>query len=192
MQNYTAQIQYDRRNVMRMAHVVCYAYEKVTPPLLQLSGMAIMAAGFYRMYVAGDGLPLLLIGILIVTNADVRGRAMGRKMCKFMEGWWPLMKFSFEEEGIHSETYREKMVTPYRDVIRLIDERAFYYVFTGPNTAFMIDKSTLSPKDQDGFMAMLMRRTGQDWTAAGGFPWTFKALQLKKKNRALKAHGDKA
>ncbi len=186
MEHYTAQIQYDRRNVMRMAHVVRYAFEKVTPPLLQLSGMAIMGAGFYRMYVAGDGLPLLILGILIVTNADVRGRAMGRKMCKFMDGWWPLMKFSFEEDGIHSETDRETMVAPYSSVIRLIDERAFYYVFTGPNTAFMIDKSTLSPKDQDGFMVMLLQRTGQEWTAAGGFPWTIRGLMLKKKNRELR------
>ena len=186
MQNYTARIQYDRRNVMRMAHVVCYAFEKVTPPLLQLSGMAVMGAGFYRMYAAGDGLPLLIIGILIVTNADVRGRAMGRKMCKFMEGWWPLMKFSFEEDGIHSETDREKMVTPYGNVIRLIDERSFYYVFTGPNTAFMIDKSTVSPEDQDGFMAMLMARTGKEWTASGGFPWTLQALRIRKKNRELR------
>ena len=35
-------------------------------------------------------------------------------------------------------------------------------------------------------MAMLLQRTGKDWTAPGGFPWTLRGLMLKKKNKELR------
>lgn len=168
MTKYRAQIEYNKQNVMRMSNVVCYAFERVTPRMIQVSGICLGGAGLYRMATLGDGLPLLIAAVLIATNADVRGRALGRKMCKFMEGWWPVMSFDFTEREIESHTDREKSSTPYQTLIRLMEDRNFFYLFTSATSAFMVDKKTIDPGDTKGFKSFLCEKTGLEWMPVEG------------------------
>lgn len=186
MNKYTAQIHYNRQNIMKMADIVCYANTSVSPAIIRFSGIALVFAGLYRTINGGDGaMAIIIAGVLIITNADVRGRSLGRKMCKFMEDWWPVMKFTFDDSAILSETDREKSTTRYKDVTRLVENRGFFYIFTGDATAFMIDSSTVSPNELDAFRVFIMRKTKLQWTAPGKTNLSVQAIIMKRRNKKL-------
>ncbi len=190
MNDFYAEIRYDKKNIERMARCVCYAHSLLSPMIVRAAGYIVTVMGFWRAQTQlKTGCVIMAVGVLLITGAGVRGRGLARKMCEFMEGWWPLMKFHFNKNALMSETDRERSRTQYGTVTRLVDDGKFLYVFTGPATAFMIDPATIRPGGRDDLMLFLMDRTGLDWSPSNR-SLLHLSLRLWIKNRSLRAKLD--
>ena len=69
------------------------------------------------------------------------------------------------------------------NMIRLIEDRNYFFFFAAPQLAYIVEKKTLDPNDVDKFRAYTSRRIGLEWTRSR--PWysvNIKGLINDKKN----------
>ena len=75
------------------------------------------------------------------------------KLIKAFDGKFPTSVYSFDRDG-------------FDNIIRLIEDDEYFYFFAAPQVAYVVDKSSLSPADADGFMRLASERTELEWTKA--------------------------
>ena len=87
--------------------------------------------------------------------------------------------YTFYDDGfsleISGEESSDPSLTPYSDIIRLVEDRTHYYLFISKFGAYMIDKRTVSPAS-NGFREFLESVCQQKWTIPSGLL----GLSLKK------------
>jgi len=92
--------------------------------------------------------------------------------------------YTFYKEGFSLEIsdaeHSDSSPTPYTDIIRLVEDRGYYYLFISKFGAYMIDKRTVSP-DPNGFRQFMESACQQKWTRPTGLLGLF--LKKRKATR---------
>lgn len=142
-------------NTYRMGRVV----------LAAVAGVALVAAGLFApVPVLVQGL-LMLAGCLLFVGRDfpaivraegvieARGGVLPSSVCTFCAGHMEL-----EEGGIQKKLRYEKLD-------RIVQDRRYLYLFFGPESVVMVDRSTIQPGAAEDVMKLVSERTGKQWEA---------------------------
>lgn len=76
----------------------------------------------------------------------------------------PIYRYDFYEDHMRMSG-EGSMCLEYRDIIRLVEEKRYYYLFTGPSTVMMLDRKELGEEDE-GFRKFLEDKTGKKFCRA--------------------------
>lgn len=88
------------------------------------------------------------------------------KLIKAFDGKFPTSVYRFDRDGFDISSGKDKNRIGFDNIIRLIEDDEYFYFFAAPQVAYVVDKSSLSPADADGFMRLSSERTELEWTKA--------------------------
>ena len=130
-----------------------------------VAGVALAAAGLFApVPMLAQGL-LILAGCLLFTGRDfpaivraesvieARGGALPSAVCTFCAGHMEL-----EEGGV-------KKKLRYDQLDRIVQDRRYLYLFFGPDSAVMVERSKIGPGTADEVMQLVSERCGKQWEA---------------------------
>lgn len=76
----------------------------------------------------------------------------------------PVYRYDFYEDHMRMSG-EGSLCLEYRDIIRLVEEKRYYYLFTDPTTVMMLDRRELGKKDE-AFRNFLAEKTGKKFRRA--------------------------
>lgn len=130
-----------------------------------LAGVALVAAGLFApLPIWGQGI-LMLVGCLLFVGRDfpaalraesvleARHGALPDDVCTFFSGHMEL------QEGKASKKLR------YEALDRIISDKNYLYLFFGPDSAVMVEKSKIRPGTAQDVMDLVAERSGKRWEA---------------------------
>lgn len=123
------------------------------------------------------------VGCWILTLPGVVSKSDADKLVAATEGRFSTSKYSFDDKGFDIAVGSETNRLGYDNMIRLIEDRNYFFFFAAPQLAYIVEKKTLDPNDVDKFRAYTSRRIGLEWTRSR--PWysvNIKGLINDKKN----------
>ena len=55
------------------------------------------------------------------------------------------------------------MSIPYKKIVRLAEDKEYFYLFMGKDSICMVDRSSIKHKSADKFKQFMTNKTGLDW-----------------------------
>ena len=108
------------------------------------------------------GIVILGLGCFILMGINTRAKMIVDQILKEFNGSYPQLRYHFTHSGLQPTHVQEEY--PYRDMIWLIDDGNFLYLFLKNKSGFMVDKSTIKGQGGvDGLKALVERQTGLKW-----------------------------
>jgi hypothetical protein len=167
MKQWRASIEYDKSNTVRLAKALEKSFHWQRRLALFMAGFAIVALGFVLGIQNTYGLAFIAIGCLLLTNTDAQARKKARTITSQLKGYVPQMRYTFSEKSFLGETDRESNSFAYDQLIRLMDDGKFLYLFKDRETAFMVDKSTVLPAESPQLKEQVSVESGLRWIQYG-------------------------
>ena len=115
--------------------------------------------GFDRL----GGILLLVLGVMIYCTTGNMYERDAEKAYQMTPEKYRRVNYYFRENDLLVESGGAQRATPYADIIGLISDGTYYYLFVNQSQAYMMQLKNASRKDEDHFEAVLQEKTGQKW-----------------------------
>lgn len=159
---FTAKIEHTEKTIESLYRAQYHAYEK--PQML-----AWMAVGFILIFVAAfASFPtvlrafLLLIGAWVVVSMDFPALVRADRAVEARRGSLPKMDYEFHKDQMKISG-EGSMSIPYKQIVKLTEDKYFLYIIMSKDSICMIDKSTVSPQSAKELKVFLAEKTKLDW-----------------------------
>lgn len=160
--NYTAKMKYSAETITKLTEMQYNVFQYREKLMLILASVFSLFLGFYMKSNSIIGVLLIFIGCILITGLNTRPRSIARMLIKQFNGVYPSLSYTFSQSGFASD--QEKSEMNYSSVIRLIEDKKYLYIYVTKEKAYMIDSSTLSPNNLDGFKEFISSKTGLKWS----------------------------
>lgn len=165
---FRAGMQYDENSVRRLDNVITDMYH-IWRRLIWLAVAVVMI-----LYGVASGIGTT-IGMLFTAAGCILLPAVrripsgnGNRIIQVMRDKSLAFSYEFGEESLTSEAAGGRMQIAYRDLISLVKDERYYYLFQSRDQACMIDRESLKPADPEAFEKFLQKKTGKEWTRPDG------------------------
>lgn len=119
----------------------------------------------------------LFLGCVILAGLNVRPKSEAKKLISQMGRRFPSSDYSFSENSFLDGAGASPI--SYSSLIKLIDDRAYLYLYVSRQSAYMIDRNTVKgPEGLDGFKDFLAQKAGLKWSRSKNF-WLFSIKDLR-------------
>ena len=121
----------------------------------------------------------LFVGCVMIANVNAVPRSQAKQVLRQMGNKFPKSDYSFLEEGF--KFYDKGEVIPYSNLIRLVEDKQYMYLYISQQSAYMVDKGTVTGGTVSELKDFLKIETGLSWTRpANLLNFRFKDLFPKK------------
>lgn len=103
----------------------------------------------------------LFVGCILLANLNAVPRMRAREVLQQMGGKFPRSDYSFLEKGF--KFYDKGELLPYSSLIRLVEDRQYLYLYVSEQSAYMVDKDTVTGGSVDDLKTFLKIETGLTW-----------------------------
>ena len=123
----------------------------------------------------------LFVGCFMIANINAYPKAQAKEVLKMMGENYPKSTYEF---GADSFTFNpEAEPVPYKKLIRLIEDREYLYLYVSQQSAYMVDKRTVTGGSVDDLKTFLAIETLLKWgRPASLLTFRFRNLFPEKKN----------
>lgn len=163
MNEYTAKMQHSEKTIVRLAETQYNTFQ-YGKKLVRMGLAMVMILIGLSMGNEGYVTPMLCLffGCVLLAGLNVRVRSNAHKICAQMNGKYPSSEYVFRDDGFRF--YAEGEWIPYAKLIRLVEDRQYFYLYISSQSAYMVDRATVSGDGDAGLKRFLAERTGQKWT----------------------------
>lgn len=178
MNTYTAKMKHSADTIERLVVMQYNTFQTRNKFLRVFLAMAMLV---YGVYMSGRQMITpylcLFLGCILLAGLNVRPKSNAKKLIAQMGGRFPSSDYSFSDNSFTDGAGASPV--PYSSLIKLIDDRAYLYLYISQQSAYMIDRSTFKgPEGLDGFKDFLAKKTGLKWSRGTSF-WTFSIKDLR-------------
>lgn len=178
MNTYTAKMKHNAGTIERLVLMQYNTFQTRNKLLRVFLAMAMLV---YGVYMSGRQMVTpylcLFLGCVLLAGMNVRPKSNAKKLIAQMGGRFPSSDYSFSDSSFLDGAGASPV--PYSSLIKLIDDRAYLYLYVSRQSAYMIDRSTVKgPDGPDGFKEFLAEKTGLKWSRSTNF-WTFSIRDLR-------------
>lgn len=160
--NYTAKMKHNESTIIRLAETQYNTFQ-FGKKLIRIGlALVLILVGLYAGQNYVTPMICLFVGCVLISGLNVRTRYNARKLCEQMKGNFPSSDYEFLEQGF--KYYKEGEPVPYDKLIRLVEDKQYLYLYISQQSAYMVDKATVSGDGTTGLQAMLSEKTGLKWT----------------------------
>lgn len=117
----------------------------------------------------------LFAGCVLLANLNAVPRMQAKEVLQQMGGKFPRSEYAFLEEGFRF--YDKGETIPYGNLIRLVEDRQYLYLYVSEQSAYMVDKSTVTGGSPEELKTFLKIETGLSWTRPASL-FNFKVKDL--------------
>ena len=104
----------------------------------------------------------LFVGCVMIANINVIPKRQARDVLQHMGGKFPKSDYRFYEKEF--EFNEKEEAVPYKRLIRLIEDKDFLYLYVGEQSAYMVDKGSVTGGDVSELKTYLEIETGLKWS----------------------------
>ncbi len=159
---YTAKIQYTAVEVKRLSKLVSRTFQAGSTLLRLAASVVMVGCGLY--YGGKWGLLLVAFGCIMFSSGDIITKYRTDKTIEAMNGRTVQVEYKFHEQEMVVLSGSEENHFSYDEIIRLVEDDKYLYLFPRRYQAFMVDSQAVIPKNKDGFKAFITGKTGLEWT----------------------------
>ena len=184
---YTASVVYDNTNMHALSHAINNTFKFNLKLIYAVICIGLIVVGVFLGFDNLTGIVCIAFGCFLLPSINVMEKYEANQAIKRLNGYVPKVNYEFRRDDFVCFNEKERNTFAYSTIIRMVRMKEAYYLFPNPTQAYMIDRTTLKPQDEEGFEALLAEKVGLEWTA----PNSFLTLSLKKirsdsKNTRLK------
>lgn len=106
---------------------------------------------------------MVAVGCFMVVGINTPEKYLAKKIIQSMNGRFPKLSYDFGFEVIKIKGADNMNRLNYDEIIRLVEDDEYFYIFRKDKSAFMIDRKTAKPK-ADSLRELLSKKTQLNWT----------------------------
>lgn len=161
---YRGQVRYGEEAISAFCGAQFTAFRKRLQLLVVSAGILMIAAALFAglggvlssvLALLGCWLPMLLSSVP-KSNAD--------RILSAFDGKFPLSEYRFDRDGFDISSGKDANRIGFDNLIRLIENDRYLFLFASPGVAYMVEKSSLKPHNVEGFKGLVSKKCGLEWT----------------------------
>ena len=166
MTHCTASISYDEGSMKEMVRVRMRTFRGIGSYGIFMIGLIFIIVGVLTSYgTLATRTAMVAIGCFMVVGVNTPEKYMGKKIVQSMNGRFPKLQYDFNFSNIKVKGADTISRVGYHEIIRLVEEENYLYLFLENKSAFMVDKKTVKPK-VDNLKELLSEKVGLPWMKA--------------------------
>lgn len=110
---------------------------------------------------------VLIMGAWLMVSLDFPSQMNADKSLEVRHGILPKMEYAFGNSGVEVSG-EGTMMLKYKQLIRLVEDANYLYLFSSPEAVCMIARSSIKPDDKK-LMDFLSEKTGLEWKTEKSF-----------------------
>ena len=180
---YTAEIEHSEDTVRKMARAQYDAFRPKSFYVILLLSLGLLATALFA---PGLSQPVkllcIVLGSFLIVGLNSPPRQLADQIIRSLNGCFPKIGYRFGEESVALSGTDTTDRLDYDEIIRLVEQRDYLYLFIRNRSAYMIDRSSIKP-DEAGLMELLKKKTGLAWTRnTSVLNTSLKSLREQKQN----------
>ena len=179
---YTAKIEHSESTVRSMARA---QYDSFRPKsfylLLILSFLLLAVAVFLPGLKQQLKILCIVIGCFLIVGLNAPPNQLADQIIRSLNGHFPLISYTFYEDAVSLKGTDTTDTLHYSEIIRLVEQQNYLYLFIQNKSAYMIDKSSAKP-NAEGLMSFLESKTGLSWTKSSSI-WKTSLKSLREQSQ---------
>ena len=172
---FTAAMQYDEESVRRLDQVITDTFHLWRRVLWLAVAVLLILYGAASGIGTMIGMLFLTAGCILLPAARKIPSRNGNRIIQVMRGKTLSFSYEFRERDLISHAAGADTAIAYADLLKLVKDERYYYLFQTRDQACMVDAGTLSPGDRKEFEKLLETGTGMEWSG----PLSLSKLTLK-------------
>lgn len=161
---YRASIKHSEDTVRTMARAQYETFRPMAYYWLLLVSLILLAVA---VFVPGLGQSVkilcILLGSFTLVGLNSPARQLADQVIRSLNGKFPVISYTFEDDAIHLEGTDSADTLPYSDIYLLLEQKDYLYLFLKDRSCYMLDRSSMIPDDA-GLMTLVEEKTGLPWT----------------------------
>lgn len=162
MAKYRAKMQHSKDTIYKLVQTQYDTFQFHKKLIHTLIAFGLILFGLYADQSMFMPLIALFVGCVMLANLNAYPKAQAKEVLKMMGDNYPQSDYYF---GGGSFTFnKEAEPVPYRKIIRLVEDREYLYLYVSKQSAYMVDKRTISRGEDLDLKEFLAIETGLKWT----------------------------
>lgn len=119
----------------------------------------------------------LFLGCVMIAGLNVRAKSNAKKIIAQMGNRFPSSQYYFTSTGFRDSEKGKEI--PYQNIIKLIDDRQFLYLYISRESAYMVNNASVYGEGGlAGLKNLTSEKTGLKWTKPSSF-WSFNINSIR-------------
>lgn len=162
MAKYKAKMNHNQATITKLVQTQYDTFQFGKKILFYIIAMGMIFYGLYADSQMFTPWICLFLGCVMLSNASLSAKMTAKKIIKQMDGKFPKSEYTFDEKGF--KFYKEGEEIPYSRLIRLIEDKRYMYLYVSEQSAYMVDKTTVSDNDVEGLKSHISYESDLKWT----------------------------
>lgn len=162
MKKYEGRIEHNSDTIRRLFKAAYDTYEIKKVMLRFLVGAALAILGLmgrFSLLVQGA---LLMVGCWLLVSRDFPSKCRADRALEARKQALPTIRSVFYDDRVELDG-EGHMRVDYKNFQYLVEEKGYFFLFLGQDSACMIDEKTLKPDSREAFKTFLEEKTGLQW-----------------------------
>ena len=162
MAKYRAKMQHNKATIHKLVQTQYDTFQFHKKLIHMLIAFGLILFGLYADQSMFMPMIALFVGCIMLANINAYPRAQAGQVLKMMGENYPQSDYYFEAD--YFTFNKEAEAVPYRKIIRLVEDREYLYLYVSKQSAYMVDKKTISRGQDLDLKEFLAIETGLKWT----------------------------
>lgn len=187
MTKFSASIEYNPTTLRKLNTVINSTFRTGLKRIYLAICIGLVCAGAALGLQTPQGMALVCIGCFLLPSVRTVENNRGEQMIKRMNGKTLTVEYDFEEKQFFCAASGERNAFSYDSIARLVEDAGYFYLFPNAQQAYMVDRSTLKPDDEESFRTFITQQVGLEWTKPTTFlSMNLRTLRFNRRNTRLK------
>ena len=164
MPKYHASIEYNNDTIMSLSSSINSTFRLELKAIYLLICLLLIIAGTMIGMNTPTGLICVAFGCFFLPSVNAQEKRQARNQIKQMNGQSLHVDYTFTDSCFICSNSKERNEYSYSSIIRLVKEANYYYLFPNSEQAYMIDRSSITPNDEERFEGFISSKVGLQWT----------------------------
>lgn len=179
---FKAEMKHDASTITRLMTTRYNTFHYGKKLIRMVIAIALILYGLYMDSSMLTPMICLFIGCVMIANLNIGPRMLAKQVIKQMGNQFPHSHYVFNASEF--KFHEEAEAVPYGKLIRLIEERQYFYLYVSEDSGYMVDKATITGSDVNGFKQFLTEKTGLKWERpASLLTFNLRSLLSKRKRK---------
>jgi len=162
MAKYRAKMQHNQSTIYKLVQTQYDTFQFHKKLIHTAIAFGLILFGLYADKTMFMPMVALFVGCIMIANINAYPKAQAKEVLKLMGENYPQSDYAF---GDTSFTFNpEADPVPYSKLIRLVEDREYLYLYVSQQSAYMVDKKTISRGKDIDLKDFLAIETGLKWT----------------------------
>lgn len=158
---FTGKVAYDASTVKRMERIRFRTFHFLTSAVRVLCAVIMVVCGAFT----GGGIGTLFVafGCILAVSSDITGRWRVDQTIKAMNGRTIDVRYEFYDRYFLTYSKGDPQRYEYRDLIVLMEDDAYFYLYPNQLQVYMIEADSLEPDEREAFRKLAGSAAGLTW-----------------------------